>query len=765
MQTRSYKAAILSILFICLSVIVLHAQNGTIRGKVFDKNLGTPIGYGSVFIDDGGLGTMTDDEGFFNIVDIPEGTHVLSFSFLGYDSLGLEFTIKSGQVLNRTLYATPSSIEIEGVVVSGKKQLKKKKVLVSTIKLSQKQLKALPSTGGEADIAQYLPVLPGVIFSGDQGGQLYIRGGSPIQNMILLDGVPIYNPFHSIGFFSVFETETIQSVDVLTGGFNAEYGGRISAIVDIKTREGNRKRHGVTAGINPFVGKLLLEGPILKLDTEGKGGSISYMFTAKHSIIDKTSKQLYGHVPGGEIPFKFDDIFGKVSLIAASGSQFDFFGFNFKDRVAFNDLADYEWNTLGGGMNFTLLPKNSPTIITGRVGFSDYQTSTSSSNESAPRSSGINGFNFDLKFTNYGKKNEVNYGIGVSGFKTTFNFENRFGVTINQQENTTEINSYVKYKHQFGGLIIEPGVRLNFYASLNTFSPEWRLGMKYNVADFLRIKLAGGLYSQNLTSTVNDRDIVNLFVGYLSGPEEIIFKPNSTEKADHHLQKALHAIGGVEIDITNNIELNIEPYVKEFTQLINLNRNKQDVEEPNFVTESGRAVGLDFLLKYQSPKWYIWSTYSLGKVNRDDGEQVYNTNFDRRHNVNFLATYSFGRKKSWEASMRWNFGTGFPFTRTQGFYQLIDINKQGIDFDYLKENGELGIVYSSKRNDGRLPTYHRLDLSIKKSIKLFKYGSLDITAGVSNVYNRQNIFYFDRVQYKRVNQLPVLPSVGMVLKI
>ncbi len=765
MLTKSIKTIFLTGLFIFIGLFLAQAQNGTIRGKVFDEESGVPIAYASIFLDDGSQGGMTDEDGFFNIPDVPAGDHVLSFSFLGYDSLGVSITIKSGQVITKTLYAKPSSIQIKGVVVSGKKQLNKKKVMVSTIKLSQKQLKALPSTGGEADIAQYLPVLPGVIFSGDQGGQLYIRGGSPIQNMILLDGVPIYNPFHSIGFFSVFETETIQSVDVLTGGFNAEYGGRISAIVDIKTREGNKKRHGLTAAINPFVGKLLLEGPISKLKTDGNGGSISYMLTAKHSIIDQTSKQIYTHVPGGEIPFKFDDIFGKVSLVSGSGSKFDFFGFNFQDKVAFNDLANYEWNTLGGGMNFNLLPKGSPTIITGRIGFSDYQSVTSNVNDSAPRSSGISGFNFDLKFTSFGKKSEVNYGLGVNGFKTTFNFLNRFGITIDQQENTTEINSFVKYKHQFGNLIVEPGVRINFYASLNTFSPEGRLGLKYNLTDYLRLKLAGGIYSQNLTSTVNDRDIVNLFVGFLSGPEQIIYKPNSTEKADHHLQKAWHAIGGLEIDLGDNIELNVEPYLKDFTQLINLNRNKQTVQEPEFVTETGLAKGLDFSLKYQSPSWYIWSTYSLGKVTRNDGLQTYATNFDRRHNVNFLATYSFGHDKSWEASMRWNFGTGFPFTRTQGFYQLIDINKQGIDFDYLKTNGDLGIIYSSQRNDGRLPTYHRLDLSIKKTIKFMKHASLDITAGVTNVYNRQNIFYFDRVQYKRVNQLPVLPSLGMVLKL
>lgn len=754
----------LLLFFLCSSISFAQAQTGTIRGKVFDKETGKPVDYANVYVDEESLGSLTDEEGFYNITGVTEGEHVLSFTSIGYDSIGVAFTMRKGQVITQSLYVNTASVTLGDVVVSGKKQVKKKKILVSTVRLTPMDLKALPSTGGEADIAQYLPVLPGVIFSGDQGGQLYIRGGSPIQNMILLDGVPIYNPFHSIGFFSVFETETIRSIDVMTGGFNAEFGGRISAIVDIKTRVGNKKKHSITAGLNPFVGKLLVEGPLVKLKDGTGNGSISYMFTGKQSIIDLTSKQLYSYVPGGQIPFKFNDFFGKISLVSGTGSKFDFFGFQFNDNVAFTDLASYDWKTTGGGMNFSLLPKGSPMVINGRVGYSNYQSKTLSA-ENAPRSSGINGFNFDLKFTNYGKKSEVNYGLGMNGFKTTFNFVNRYSVPIGQEENTTEINSFVKYKQQLGNLIIEPGFRLNYYASLNTFSPEGRLGMKYNITDYLRLKVAGGVYSQNLTSTVNERDIVNLFVGFLSGPEETIYKPNSTEKAVHHLQKAWHAIGGLEIDLTSRLELNIEPYIKEFTQLIALNRNKQTVQEPEFVTETGRALGLDFSMKYETPKWYVWGTYSLGKVNRDDGLQVYNTNFDRRHNVNFLTTYSFGHDKSWEGSMRWNFGTGFPFTRTQGFYQDINIQKEGLEYDYLSENGDLGIRYATQRNDGRLPTYHRLDLSVKKTVKVFKHGSLELTAGVTNAYNRSNIFYFDRVKYKRVNQLPTLPSIGMVLKL
>ncbi len=141
------------------------------------------------------------------------------------------------------------------------KEQAKSEVQISKLSVTAKQIRSLPSAGGQADIAQYLTVLPGVVFTGDQGGQLYIRGGSPVQNRILLDGMTIFNPFHSIGFYSVFETELIRNVDVLTGGFNADYGGRISAVVDVKTREGNRKRLAGLVSGSPFLAKAMIEGP------------------------------------------------------------------------------------------------------------------------------------------------------------------------------------------------------------------------------------------------------------------------------------------------------------------------------------------------------------------------------------------------------------------------------------------------------------------------------------------------------------------------
>ncbi len=185
-------------------------------------------------------------------------------------------------------------------------------------------------------------------------------------------------------------------------------------------------------------------------------------------------------------------------------------------------------------------------------------------------------------FTNFDRNNEVKYGFELTGFKTDFSFINFRGLKIEQIENTTEISVFVRWKRKFGPLVIEPGFRLQYYQSLSEISPEPRLGLKYNITDNLRFKAAGGIYTQNLLSTVNERDVVNLFVGFLSGPEEAVYKPGTTnERVDHRLQKAVHGVAGFEVDIAEKFELNVEGYFKDFTQLFALNRNKTLLTDPN----------------------------------------------------------------------------------------------------------------------------------------------------------------------------------------
>jgi hypothetical protein len=747
-----------SLVFIIQSFILF--SQATLRGNVYDKASGEPVAYATVKLSNG-FGASTDINGFYTITNIPIGQHTAIASFIGYEENSLELNISSKEIINKAFFLVEKSVELGNIEISAAREAARATVQISTVKLTPQQIKSLPSVGGEADIAQYLPVLPGVISSGDQGGQIYIRGGSPIQNKILLDGMTIYNPFHSIGLFSVFETEAVRSIDVMTGGFGAEYGNRVSAVVDIKTREGNKKRLSGLVSANPFLAKAVVEGPIIPLKSEG-GSSVSFLLTGKYAYLNESSKKIYNYLPDSvQLPYSFNDVYGKISFVSGTGSRVNAFGFNFTDRVNFVNVADFDWRNSGGGIHFSLVPPSSKLIIGGTIAYSDYTSRLREVGEDL-RTSGIKGFNANLDFTYFGTNSELKYGLEVNGFRTDFQFRNLFKNTITIADNTTEIGGFVKYRHTFANLVIEPSMRLQYYASLGDFSFEPRLGAKYKVTDGLRLKVAGGLYSQNLISTVNERDVVNLFVGYLSGPEATLYKPSSKETTTSRLQKSAHAIFGVEIDVMKNLELNIEPYWKHFSQLINLNRNKRSATDPNFITETGNAYGIDFSMKYDTKPLYLWATYSLGYVTRNDGKETYPPIFDRRHNINLVTTYRFGTNHSWEASGRWNFGTGFPFTLTQGFYGNNSL-ENGIGTNVVTENPNLGVIYSNARNSGRLPDYHRLDVSLHKKIGFTKYLSMDIVASVTNVYNRQNIFYFDRIKYKRVNQLPLLPSLGVMV--
>ncbi|HMO38172.1 MAG TPA: carboxypeptidase-like regulatory domain-containing protein [Saprospiraceae bacterium] len=772
------RTLLLTSLLLCGAAALLHAQNGTIRGNVYDKTTGEPILYGSVRLVGTPIGDITDLNGFFSL-SVRPGDYNLVVSYLGYDTASVQVSVQANAVVYQRISLAPASVQLGTVDVSGTREQARSDVQVSKVVVTAQQIKSLPATGGEADIAQYLPVLPGIISSGDQGGQLYIRGGAPIQNKILLDGMTIYNPFHTIGFFSVFETETIRSVDVLTGGFNAEYGGRISAIVDIKTREGNRNKTKGLVSVSPFQAKALVEGPIKKRTPESDG-SISYLLTGKHSYLNESSRIFYNYATdttffafaSGDtslasiakdigLPYSYTDLYGKVSFVSDNGSKLNLFGFHYADRFDFVGLAKLDWEAAGGGTNFTIVPQNSNTIMDGAISVTNYSIGLREA-DGNPRTSSISSYTAGLNFNYFGADNQLTYGFEFTGFNTDFQFRNLFDVTISQRDFTTELAGYFKYKQRLGGLILEPGFRVHYYASQATVSLEPRLGLKYNITDYLRFKLAGGRYAQNVLSTVNELDIVNFFVGFLAGPEQTIFEPGTRNPTQDRLQRAWHAIAGLEIDIAKNAMLNIEPYYKGFTQLISLNRNKLSGQDPDFQVETGEAYGLDFSFRHETPHTYFWATYSWAFVNRDDGEQVYPTVFDRRHNVNLLATWHFGQNRRWEAGARWNFGTGFPFTQTQGFYQ--DISFEDISLtDVLTGNFNLGTILSEERNGGRLSAFHRLDVSLKRTFMLAGDSRIEALLSVTNVYNRANVFYVDRQTNNRVNQLPLLPSLGLTV--
>ena len=752
--------------FIIFSSLELLAQTGTVRGFVYEETSGEPAMFSNVVLEGTKVGGVTDANGFFNLSKVPVGQYKLLVTYIGFESKEEIIEVKADKILNKKYYLSESSIQLNTVQLSAERQEAKTSVNTSVIKLTSKSLKKLPSIGGDADIAQYLQVLPGVVFTGDQGGQLYIRGGAPIHNIVLLDGMILYNAFHSIGLFSVFDTDVIKTADVYTGGFNAEYGGRISSVVDIKTRDGNKKRLAGKVAASTFGSKLLLEGPLFK--QKENGSSSSFILSSKTSYIDRTSNTLYSYISDEGLPYSFLDIYGKASFTGTNGSKFNMFGFNYGDDVLYSSLVNYSWNSYGFGSNFILIPSGSSMLVEGNFAFSNYDTEQTNVG-AKPKLSSINGFNSGLDFTYFLEgESQIKYGIEVLGFGNTLNFYTPSNILVDHNDNTTEFAGFVKYKHVGTRLLLEPSVRYHSYTSLGESSFEPRLGLKYNLTENLRFKSAGGVFSQNLIAVNTGREVVNLFQGFISSTTNLPDELNGEDRTSF-LQRAKHAIVGLEYDINDKWTVNVEAYVKDFNQLINLNRNKLYEDDENnfdiddelkkdFIVETGLAKGLDFLFKYNDQRTSLWMVYSLGKVTRTDAFGTYLPHYNRTHNLNFVGSYVFGKDKSWTIDARWNFGSGFPFTMTQGYYENMTFD-QGIATDVTQSNDDLGILYADI-NTGQMPSYHRLDTSLKKQIKFSKNSLLEVIFSITNIYDRANIFYYDQLTDSRIDQLPIMPSVG-----
>ena len=748
-----------------LSSFQVFSQTGTVRGFVYEEDSGEPAMFSNVMLEGTQIGAVTDVNGFFTLTQVPNGNYNIIVSYIGFDPVSTSLVVKANKITDKSFYLNEASIQLNTVQLSAERQEAKTSVNTSVVKLTAKSLKKLPSIGGDPDIAQYLQVIPGVVFTGDQGGQLYIRGGAPIHNVVLLDGMILYNAFHSIGLFSVFDTDVIKTADVYTGGFSAEYGGRISSVVDIKTRDGNKKRLAGKVSASTFGAKLLLEGPLFRL--KDNGSSSSFIVSSKTSYIDQTSPTLYPYVGEDGLPYAFIDLYGKISLTGSNGSKLNFFGFNYRDDVRFT-ATNYSWNSNGFGSNFVLIPSGSSMLVEGNFAFSNYETEQLNPG-GKPKVSSIEGFNTGLDFTYFLKgENQIKYGIEVLGFGNKLSFYTPSNINISHNDNTTEFAGFVNYKYVGSRLLLEPSVRYHSYTSLGESSLEPRIGLKYNLTEDLRFKSSAGLFSQNLIAVSTGREVINLFQGFISSTTNLPDLLNGSERTTY-LQKAKHVIVGLEYDFNEKWSINVESYVKDFNQLINLNRNKLYEDDVNnssvpdelkkdFIVESGLAKGLDFLLKFNDIRTSLWMVYSLGKVTREDAFGTYSPLYDRRHNLNFVGSYNFGKDKSWTLDARWNFGSGLPFTMTQGYYENLTFN-DGISTDVTQTNDDLGVLYADY-NLGQMPSYHRLDISIKKQIKFSKTSILETSLSINNLYDRSNIFYYDQISDSRIDQLPFLLSLG-----
>ncbi len=762
------KQCILLLLFL-FTTLILIGQKVKLTGFVYDKETGKPVIYTNVYFKGTSIGSTTNLDGYYAISNIPQGTYTLTIKHLNYDSLVEKITFSKGKTIRKNLFLTPKSIQLNEVRISSRSQALKKRSNVSVLEVDAKNIGSIPSIGGQPDIAQYMKVLPGVTSTGDQGGQIYIRGGAPVENKIIMDGMIIYNPFHSIGLYSVFDTDIIQSTKVYTGGFNANYGGRISSILDIKTRSGNKKRFSGNINLGSLSSKVLLEGPIAK--NKNTHTNPTFILSVKEGYADKSYKIFYPYINEKEgLPFSFHDIYSKISINGESGNKVDFFGFSYKDQVNY-EVAKFDWDSYGGGTNLVYVPYNSSTLINIHLAFTSYEV-RDHNYLTPPNKSLINGFNTGLAVTNIFNDNELKYGFELIGKKTDFTYYSSLYTKLQQVNNASEFASYIKAKFLTGRFIFEPGFRVHYYASLplKRFSPEPRLSAKILISENLRLKAASGLYSQDLMSSTSNVVAVDYFNGFVSGSDDMPDFYND-KRLDSYQQRSGHLILGTEIDISRNAMLNIEAYYKKYYQLSSPNlektypntqayTDKPEYLRTDFVIGEGYAKGLETSFKYFGKHFNTWLVYSLGNTERKNERFTYIPSFDRRHNINVLNSLYFGKNNAWEFNTRWNLGSGLPFTKIIGLYPVANykgavtsdlssfyVNKKGVKFDDY--------------NEGRLPYYHRFDLNLMRKIKLSRHSKIEANIGVTNLYDRNNIFYFSFKDGKQINQLPFMVNFGL----
>jgi hypothetical protein len=257
-----------SFLALCLGVLLVNSapgQSGAVNGFVRDASDGEPLAYCNVYLDKTDFGAATNDKGYFYIGHVPQGEYGLVASYVGYKTERRTFSIGPNQIVNVNLELSAGAIEVREVKVTADRARFEREVEVSAVRLETKQLQFIPKVGGEVDLFRTIQLLPGVIATSDFSNRLYIRGGSPDQNLILLDGITVYNPSHLFGLFSPFIAEAVSDVTLLAGGFPAQYGGRLSSVLDVTTKEGNSKHFAGDASASMIAAQGLVE------DTGAKG--------------------------------------------------------------------------------------------------------------------------------------------------------------------------------------------------------------------------------------------------------------------------------------------------------------------------------------------------------------------------------------------------------------------------------------------------------------------------------------------------------------
>jgi len=796
-RTRKIKLLFLamrliSVCFALLSGSGLFAQN-TLSGKVVEKDTGEPLSYANVGIKSKKTGTTTNVDGFFTLYGIPTDTSLIQFSYVGFKLKEMPFNNLSGN--NLIIELAPSSTSLNEVIIQAEtSNYINVQEGVSRVRLSTKQITTLPSIG-EVDIFRSLQLLPGVSGTNESSSGLFVRGGTPDQNLVLLDGMTVYKVDHFFGFFSAFNANAIKDVQLYKGGFPAKYGGRTSSVVDLTAKTGSFEKIGGSAGINFLSANGMIELPF--------GKKFSLLIAGRRSYTDVIQSKLYKNITGNFIDedqqfrnlefnelepnFYFYDWNAKLSfrpsakdLISISTyNGRDFldqsrgllrivdFGSSIKPRHLTLDISEKtDWGNTGGSIKWSRQWNSkwySNLLVAGSEYFSNYNIRAhfqqtipsldSLENEikvKAVESNRVRDYSFKLENElQLSEKHKLSFGVSHTITSIDYSAIRDDTITILTSDQDSYYTSFYLADawRPLQKLNVEAGLRASYYELTDDYLYSPRLSMGYQLTSKINLKAAFGLHYQFVNRIINETITEGSRDFWLMADGKLV-----------DVSSALHYIFGASYE-SDGWLFDAEGYWKELRGLSEFSlRFRTDGDfspEELFFKGNGRAKGIELLVQKKAGRYSGWLSYTLGEVvhtfpKLNEGVSFYALH-DQRHELKLVNSYDIG---DWSIAANFIYGSGKPFSEPEGFYTIEQLNGDDLQF-----------VSIGKKNGSRIPTYHRLDISTHHR---FPIGKVKADLGVSlfNLYGRKNTWYykydFQQVPFLKteVNYLGFTPNVS-----
>lgn len=716
------------------------AQRAMVAGAVADAETGEPLPGVNVVLDgeDGGqIGRATDAGGHFAFTGLLPGRYALAASFVGYEAFRDTLDLGFGDRVEMAIVLSPERAALAAVTVEADPSATTSSP-AGLIEVRPADLAAIPAPDPGGDLAGFLTLQPGIVAVGDRGGQLYVRGGTPTENLVLVDGMRLFQPFHIVGFYSAFPADIVQYADVYAGGFGARYGGRISSVIDVTTRNGSKQRFGGAATVAPFLAGLQVEGPLYR-------GAVSFLASGRVSAIERVGEDLYGRA----YPYRFGDAFAKVHAFLSPTSFFTASGLLTTDE---GDLSGsgrerdrVGWHNEAVAARFFYMPPSFAAALDVSVFYSGFG-STFEPEGMPARASDVTSFGGQFALAYLLGRHQVRLGFAGQTLQFDYAFDRARGGV---RESTGEGTFFVEADLGLGGgLRVEPGLRLQTFPSqARTVSFEPRFRASWAVSPRHTLSAAAGVYRQEILGLMDQRDVGDVFLAW------------APTREGAPVPRAVHLLAGWDGQIRPWLALGAEAYAKDLSGLALL------LGERGLVYTNGEVLGLDLRAEWRRTPLYVLVTYGLSAITYRDAQGTpdatgvdYRPPHDRRQRLAVLARLAWG---DWSASARWQLASGRPFTRVAAVYDALEVDPAG---GFVGQPGTPTVLLDAAPFAGLTPAYHRLDLSLERAFH-FRAATVTAQATLVNAYDHANFFYYDVLRSARVDQFPLIPSLGLRVEV